>query len=703
MFVNTKDRLYFWLLTLALLAGLVITYSNHFKNPFHFDDDHTIVNNIWIRDPANIPKFFTDGTTSSSLPQNQAYRPGITTLNTIDYWIASKDPLRIGADPLYSEPGLKPLYFHLDIFICFILQAILMFLLFKKILDISFNHRWNKYFAMFIIAFYCYHTAMAETINYIISRSDGFSTLMVLLALVIYSYFPKKRKYYFYLLPYIFGFFVKEPALMFVPILFIYIVLFEKQVDLGKIFQKENLNKILAAFKSVLLPLLIAGFLYFFNSKMQSKTFSTTIANISRWDYLVTQPFVIVQYFKTFFFPTELSADADWRTLETVYDIRLLMGILFITGMIWLAFQLSRKQIFRPVSFGIFWFFFALLPTSSFIPLSEVLNDHRIYFPFIGLALSVIWILIYLLILKDEKRFLSSVPLKFITVLLILGIIIPHAYSVRQRNKVWSSYESLWYDVTIKSPQNGRGLMNYALSQMRLGNYKVAKIYFERALKISPNYSLIHINLGVLYNALGEKANAEKFYKNAIAIGAYSDQAYYYYGSFLYYQKRYEEAKVNLKNCISINPAYFDACYTLMELYSVTEDWGNLKKLAEETLQLVPNDAKCIAYIGAAKNKKTKLDIAIETATNAPTADNYLNLSLKYYEAAQYQECISACEKALKIKPDYALAYNNICSAYNELKMYEQAEEACNMALAIQPDFELAKNNLNFAKSELKK
>lgn len=697
MIKNSKDRLFFPLLLIVLLIGLIYTYSNHFRNPFHFDDAHTIVNNVWIRSPQNIPKFFTDGTTSSSLPQNQAYRPGITTLNTIDYWIASKDPLKIGADPLYTEAGLKPFYFHLDIFICFILQAILMFLLFKKILDITVNHKWNKYFALFIVAVYCFHTAMAETVNYVISRSDGFSTLMVILALVIYAYFPRQRKFYFYLIPYILGFFVKEPALMFVPILFFYIVLFDKQVDFNRIFKKENLLKILGALKTVAIPLLIAVFLYYFNTKMQSKTFSTAI--ISKWDYLMTQPFVIVQYFKTFFLPTELSADTDWKPLETIADIRLIMGIMFIAGMIWFAFRLSGKQLLRPVSFGIFWFFFALLPTSSFIPLSEVLNDHRIYFPYVGLALSVLWLLIYFLILRDEKRFLSSQSLKILAVLIALGIIIPHAYSVHQRNKVWSSYESLWYDVAQKSPENGRGLMNYALSQMRQGNYKTAKISFEKALKLSPNYSLIHINLGVLYGAMGDVVNAEKFYKNAVALGSYADQAYYYYGNFLYGQKRYEEAAVKLKMSISMNSAYLEPRYTLLEVYSVTEDWGGLKRLAEETLKLVPGDAKCLAYVNAAQNKKTKLDVAKELTKTNPTAENFLNLSLYYYEDGKYEDCISACEEALKIKPDYALAYNNICSSYNALKKYDLAIEACNKALAIDPTYELARNNLKLAQT----
>ena len=698
---SSSDKFRFTAVCILLLAGLIITYSNHFSNPFHFDDDHTIVNNIWIRHLSNIPKFFADGSTTSSLPQNQAYRPGLTTLNTIDYWIASKDPFNIGADPLFSEPGLKPFYFHLSIFICLIFQAVLMFLLFKKILDITIKHRWNKYFALFIVALYCFHTALAETVNYIISRSDGFSTLMIVLALVIYIYYPAKRKYQLYLIPYIIGFFVKEPTLMFGPILFFYILLFEKKADLTKLFSKENFAKIGNSFKAVSIPLLMGALMYILNYHMQPKTF--TPATTPRWDYLITQPFVIVQYFKTFILPTELSADTDWLALSSVLSIRLFFGLMFIIGMLWLAIRLSKKEEWRPVSFGIFWFFIALIPTSSFIPLSEVLNDHRVYFPYIGLALAFSVTLIYFLFLKNEKKFLILGLRKIIAGIVVIGILCGFAYGTHERNKVWSSYELLWQDVAQKSPQNGRGLMNYGLSQMRKGNYIDAETYFEKALKYIPNYALLHINLGILHAALHDNTEAERYFKTAISIGTYIYQSYYYYGNFLYGQKRNDEAIQMLKNSIADNPSCIEARYSLMQVYSDTKDWGNLKDLAEETLTYIPGDAKCIAYINAAKNKTTKLDVAIETARNEPTADNYLTLSLKYYEAGLFNECIEACKSAIKIRPDFALAYNNMCSAYNELKMYDKAIDACNKALAIQPGNELAKNNLKVAKSQVSK
>ena len=76
-----------------LLVALVTAYANHFHNSFHFDDAHTIVNNASIRELRNIPLFFRDATTFSSLPSNQSYRPLVSTLLAIDYRLADIDAL----------------------------------------------------------------------------------------------------------------------------------------------------------------------------------------------------------------------------------------------------------------------------------------------------------------------------------------------------------------------------------------------------------------------------------------------------------------------------------------------------------------------------------------------------------------------------------------------------------------------------------
>src|SRR5439155_14597579 len=105
------------------------------------------------------------------------------------------------------------------------------------------------------------------------------------------------------------------------------------------------------------------------------------------------------------------------------------------------------------------WFWVALLPASSVFPLAEVTNDHRMFFPFIGLAAAVVWWIAIRAERWSKERVVSR-PLAvsgaaWATGMLVLSF---HAIGTHARNRVWLSEETLWADVASKSPSNGRGL-----------------------------------------------------------------------------------------------------------------------------------------------------------------------------------------------------------------------------------------------------
>jgi len=669
------------LLCLLLLITVVsITYSNHFGNSFHFDDSHTIQNNLFIQDIKNIPLFFTDGTTFSSLPSNQSYRPIVSASLAFDYWLGK---------------GYDLFYFHLTSFILFLLQGILMFFLIFKIFEISYKNSWNFFIALGAAAWYMLHPANAETINYIIARSDLQSTFFVVLAFAMYIFSPFCKKTFLYLIPVGIGALAKPPAVMFAPMLFFYIALFEKDLSLGGMFKKQNLKLLRQSLKAVIPAFIFCAIMYLMVDHFTPKTWQS--GGASTYTFLITQPYVILHYFITFFFPVSLSADTDLQAFESIWNIRFFIGIAFVAAMIIIAFIFSKDKRLRPVAFGITWFFLALIPSSSIIPFAEVLNDHRIFFPYVGLVISVSWVT-GLLLLKYKKHYQANLRIyntgvAVIALLLLSG----YAYGVHERNKVWNTEETLWKDVTIKSPKNARGLMNYGLSQMAKGNYKEAELYFTDALKMWPYYSFLHINMGVLKEATGDKVSAENYFRNGIQYGGAYPDAWYFYGRFLCNQSRYTEAIPALTKSVSLSPAHIGARSSLMKAYSETGDWEHLHTIAQSTLQIIPGNQEALNYLQASENKKGKIEISEEEIKKAPAAEKYLDLSLMYYKKAEYQKCVDASTEAIKLKPNFPEAYNNIGSAYNMLKQYDKAIAACKKALELKPDFELAKNNLALA------
>ena len=114
--------------------------------------------------------------------------------------------------------------------------------------------------------------------------------------------------------------------------------------------------------------------------------------------------------------------------------------------------------------------------------------------------------------------------------------------------------------------------------------------------------------------------------------------------------------------------------------------------------KLLYNDLLAIAA-----NESNQVQVAEKAAKEKPSVDNYISLSLIYYQKQQYEKCIEASYEAIKIKPDCIEAYNNICSAQNLLGNYDEAIKAGEAALKIDPNYQLAKNNLADAVSRKEK
>jgi tetratricopeptide (TPR) repeat protein/F0F1-type ATP synthase assembly protein I len=505
------------------------------------------------------------------------------------------------------------------------------------------------------------HTANAETINYIISRDDSFSTLMVVLAFVVYFYSPFSRKYFLFFIPVLLGYFVKEPTVMFAPLLLAYVWLF------GDVDKKKG--RLIA---QIAFAFFLAIVLYFLSRSMTNE--HHTYGGGEWYKYILTQVFVVVHYFNSFFLPFNLSADTDWTLVERVFDDRVVAGLLIISGLLVLTWKCSRKQETKPIAFGLLWFFIALIPTSLF-PLSEVLNDHRPFFAYIGLTLAVVTSGVYLLKRITGRDMFAVVKHGMIGFSVL--VLMAHVAGTRHRNRVWSTGETLWKDVTEKSPGNGRGWMNYGLTFMnrkmsneavRKNNMDSAIICFTKALSIFPDYSYANINMAIAVSRSGNNAAAEPYYLKALSNDHYNPECYYFYGLYLLQMQRTDEAVKILNQGLAISPAHEGINITLNSL--------------------------------GGSNFKTALQNAQEAVKTNPTPENYVNLSLAFYNNGQYLESAEAAKAAAAIKPDYSLAWNNICAAYNKIGEWDSAQVAGLRAVEISPNDELARNNLLYAQSQ---
>ncbi|WP_417912535.1 tetratricopeptide repeat protein [Candidatus Electronema sp. TJ] len=638
---------------LFFLSLLLLSYANHFDNNFQFDDYHTIVNNTHIRSISNIFNFFTEIETYGTNPDNRTYNPILVTLNAIDYWIGS---------------GLKPRVFHISIFVSYLVLWVLLYLFYKKIFDLSLEDRWNDWFALFATVFFMQHAANAETINYIIMRSDSFSTLMIVTSFILY-FDQQSRQLHLHYLTFLLGLGTKATGFIFAPLLAAYILLFEEKMPLwGPLLIRKNFGSTLSFIKKSAPVLIVAVFIFYLERAMfkQGNPLPSGGDGASRsLQYFMTQWQVIAHYIGNFILPVRLSVDKDFTLVSSMWETKTLLSLLLLLSLAVAAICASRKQETRPISFGIIWFFFALAPTSSFIPFGQIANDHRTFFPYIGLVMALGWFFALKIMVVRNCNPTGRIAIP--AVAMFMAIIGLHAFGTYQRNIVWGSAESLWGDAAVKSPNNARVQLNYGLALMEKGKYDQALIHYNKALEMSPNWSYVHINMAILKNVMGQPEEAEQHFKTALANHPMNPSAYYYYAVFLNKKSRHQEAAELIKRGMQVSPNYGG-------FHAVQQDiQRTATKMTEEL----------VSY-------ERELD-------KNPRMEDYISLSLSYYKAGEYKRCISVCEKALQLEPDNAIAYNNICSAYNAMAEWTKAQEACRKALEFDPNYELAINNLRVA------
>ena len=638
---------------LFILMITLVVYSNHFYNPFFFDDSHTIVNNSAITSLENWTDFFSNPETFSSLPANRAYRPMVTFLNAVDYSLSGE---------------LNSTTFHTHIFFWYVVTVLLFLILMvhlSKKANLLFDFK-AKVFIVLTSLFFATHTINAETINYICARSDSFSTLFVLVSLLLFIN-QKTRKYHLYLLSLLIGIWTKQTAVMFIPILFFYIILFEPKTHY-KLVRSSISNWIISVIKIMWIPTIFGVALFLINQLYltPSSTVSSNLT-VTKFEYISTQLYVILHYLGNFILPTSLSADPDIEIITPWYDKRILLGLLLILTLILTAFKCAKNEKTRPISFGIAWFFVALLPT-SLVPLFQIANDHRMFFPFMGMFIAVGFAGFYYYNLIQKHIYKMSF------VIIVLLLISSYSFGTYERNKVWSSTESLWYDVTIKSPNNGRGLMNYGLSLMAKGDYDNAEDYFIQAHEKSPYWYTVKINLAILYGAKGNKKEAENYFNQAINLNSSAPDPEYYYARFLFKNKQYEKALRLVNKALLKSPNHLSSI--------------SLKEL------IVPYT----------QSKNEQVEVLITQLLNDPQNENLiLNLTEKLYLLQRYDEAISYCENAIDKDTKSKFIYNNLCACYNQKGEWLKAKSACEKALILDPDFQLAKNNLNWALGGLNK
>lgn len=670
-------------LLLLLLFAVALTYSNSFGNGFHFDDFHTVVDNPAIRSLANTPRFFTDAATFSVLPANRTYRPVVSLSLALDYALGR---------------GYAPWAFHLLTFLGFLALIALLDLLFESLLDAVRSSPVNRPLALLTAAWFGLHPAMAETVNYVIQRGDLYCTLGCVAALLLYARWPGTRRFGAYLLPFAAAMLAKPPAAIFPFLLFFYVLFFDSsELPLAPCSAGwPSLASFRRAALAAVPALVVDSLLLLLQSAMTPKSFTPSI--LSPAAYRFTESYVWLRYLGALFLPLHLNVDTDLQPLAAS-DPRVLLGLLLLVGLAACTLLAARRRLLYPIAFGLLWFVLTQLPTSLY-PLSEVENDHRMFFSFPGLMLAVVWSGYLLVRHWQGSRKLRPVFRQSATVLVLLALC-GYALGAHRRNAVWHDEETLWRDDAEKSPKNGRGLMIYGLTQMNKGDYATALSLFERALPLTPNYATLEVNLGVVNGAMADRGDflrvpeAEQHFRRALLLAPTDDTTHTFYARWLLEHGLDAEAIPELRQAVELNSARVMPRELLLTAYQRSGRRAEALQEAQALLRVEPENPAARTLLQQAAANTVPLPRA-----GSASAPFWINASLALYRNQQWSEALRAAQRALALEPRSAEALNNVAAAYAGLGDWASAAQYAREALAISPGLEIARNNLQWFENQ---
>ena len=114
--------------------------------------------------------------------------------------------------------------------------------------------------------------------------------------------------------------------------------------------------------------------------------------------------------------------------------------------------------------------------------------------------------------------------------------------------------------------------------------------YYEKGIKIDPNFSMIYNNLALLFtHDKIDIIKAENFYKKSISLNYKNPEAHNNLGALYKSLDKFKEAISCFEEAVSIAPRFFQAYHNLGNTYTSMGDFVEAKKNFEEAIKIFPN------------------------------------------------------------------------------------------------------------------
>lgn len=357
----------FNLIAFGIIAGLIlIAYSNTFTSSFHFDDNPSIVENATIK--------------------------RMTSEHIIDIITGIRPVVNLSLMFNYQLGGLNVVGWHVFNIAVHIANSIFVYLLMLRTLNLpaveaKYQGKAER-MALFGALLFAVHPVQTEAVTYIITRTELLATFFYLGAFLLFIKGARTNRSSYY----VGAFFTaalamgsKEWAVTLPALLMVYDYLFIAEGKFRVVASRWM------AYVAVTIPWVIVlrnldifagggsgagiGFNVSTTSGITAKTFWTTSLN------------VIWTYIRLLFLPIHQNLDYDYPIAKTLFEFPTLLSFIGHIIVVSATFWLYKKKGWLLIPFGVAWFYIGLSPVQSFVPIIDVIFEHRVYMPSIGFFL----------------------------------------------------------------------------------------------------------------------------------------------------------------------------------------------------------------------------------------------------------------------------------------------------------------------------
>ena len=359
----------FNLIAFGVICLLVlVTYSNTFTASFHFDDVPSIVDNHLIR----------HATEDNLMQILRGVRPVVYLSLMLNYQLG----------------GLNVVGYHIFNVGVHIINSYFVYLLILWTLLLPrFEKRYAgqaKRMALFAALLFAVHPIQTESVTYVISRTELLATFFYLLAFLLFIRGARSGKFSYTLG--IFGTALlamasKEWAVTLPAMLALYDFLFFSDGKLKPVLSRLHIYLLSA------IPIALVLYKMDFTAKGGTAGIGFNIIStkgITAWTYLLTSLNVLLTYLRLIVLPINQNLDYDYPVAQSLLEFPTILSFLghvaVVVAMVWLY----RKKNWLLVPFGVAWFYIGLSPVQSFVPIIDLIFEHRVYMPSIGIFLAFI-------------------------------------------------------------------------------------------------------------------------------------------------------------------------------------------------------------------------------------------------------------------------------------------------------------------------